>query len=186
MSTAAYLLRRLAARRRLSAAMAGRLLFECTLVARRARPATKPLPPLSFPGQKKAERLMISHAHGGHDLLRSRRRDGRGRWLQRLVRSGGSSLLTAHLEIFRPTRLHSATLDASELLFLLGSAFANNVTLGRRRCVCVHQSRCGSAKNLSLRTPAPHERPFVRPTFDSRTNSSSACIVSYPALTVWL
>jgi hypothetical protein len=29
---------------------------------------------------------MLSHAHGRHDLLRSRGRDGRGRWLQRLVR----------------------------------------------------------------------------------------------------
>jgi hypothetical protein len=33
-----------------------------------------------------AERLMLSHGYGRHDLLRSRRRDGRSRWLQRLVR----------------------------------------------------------------------------------------------------
>jgi hypothetical protein len=29
---------------------------------------------------------MLSHGYGWHDLLRSRRRDGRSRWLQRLVR----------------------------------------------------------------------------------------------------
>ena len=34
-----------------------------------------------------AERLMISHGYGWRDLLRSRRHDSRGRWLQRLVRA---------------------------------------------------------------------------------------------------
>jgi hypothetical protein len=33
-----------------------------------------------------AERLMLSHGYGWHDLLRSRRHDSRSRWLQRLVR----------------------------------------------------------------------------------------------------
>jgi hypothetical protein len=28
---------------------------------------------------------MLSHGYGWHDLLRSRRHDSRGRWLQRLV-----------------------------------------------------------------------------------------------------
>jgi hypothetical protein len=35
---------------------------------------------------QKAERLMLSHGYGRRDLLRSRRHDGRSRWLQRLVR----------------------------------------------------------------------------------------------------
>jgi hypothetical protein len=30
---------------------------------------------------------MLSHSYGGHDLMRSRRRDGRSCWLQRLVRA---------------------------------------------------------------------------------------------------
>jgi hypothetical protein len=34
---------------------------------------------------------MLSHGYGGHDLLRSRRRDSRSRWLQRLVRPGGET-----------------------------------------------------------------------------------------------
>jgi hypothetical protein len=61
---------------------------------------------------------MLSHANGGHDLLRSRRHDGRGRWLQRLVRSGGSSLLAAHLGLFRHSHSHSATLDPCLLRFI--------------------------------------------------------------------
>jgi hypothetical protein len=35
---------------------------------------------------------MLSHGYGWHDLLRSRRRDGRSRWLQRLVRWYGETV----------------------------------------------------------------------------------------------
>jgi hypothetical protein len=40
---------------------------------------------------QETERLTLSHGYGWHDLLRSRRRDGRSRWLQRLVRPDGRS-----------------------------------------------------------------------------------------------
>jgi hypothetical protein len=45
--------------------------------------------PAHYPLRRQhAERLMLSHGYGWHDLLRSRRRDSRSRWLQRLVRPG--------------------------------------------------------------------------------------------------
>jgi hypothetical protein len=45
---------------------------------------------------QKTERLMLSHGYGWHDLLRSRRHDSRSRWLQRLVRPGGTTWIDSY------------------------------------------------------------------------------------------
>ena len=64
---------------------------------------------------------MLSHGYGWHDLLRSRRRDGRSCWLQRLVRPGGYSSKPAHLGLNWSHRLRTQSKSEPLLQAMLQS-----------------------------------------------------------------
>jgi hypothetical protein len=91
---------------------------------------------------------MLSHAHGWHDLLRSRRRDSRGRWLQRLVRPNDRQTASAELENRINHYSHNPTLRYSPCrICRLRASQLPNATQGpshaknqysdsRERCAC--------------------------------------------------